>query len=532
MDSSNNYQLSMGNALLVFDARTALVAADTSGASGLVAVKVGSVDVSSTITAARIHAQQQVRDKFVPDYLGKLDQLAYEITQQVNAIHSVAYDRSGNTGVNFFDTLASATDGARQIKLNSAISADLTKIATAKQAGGKDNEAATDIGNLIHKQVFTGGSVVDQYRSLVFTIGNDTTGAQGKFEEHSALLHQLENRRDSISGVSVDEETMKILQFQRAYQASAHLVRIVDEPAADDSADRTLMRVTESMAMRDFLRDIAGAREAMLDAQNKVSSGKKILRPSDNPRDMSDTIRLNADKIEAEQYERNLEFGRSRLEFTDTALESLQSMVERVRFLALTAIGSSTNSDTFSTEAEGLRDQILGTVNSSFQGRFIFGGSDGDTQPYQKDAAGVVTYKGNSDVVKVQVGRVSTLQTQIPGSELFGTGNDVFKALSDLITAMKSGVKSDIDAKLKPVEAAWEGLSVSRSRVGSLINVADSISDEMGALSLARERNLVGLESADLTETLTDFQSYQSALQSTLAVGARISQLSLLDYLR
>ena len=144
----------------------------------------------------------------------------------------------------------------------------------------------------------------------------------------------------------------------------------------------------------------------------------------------------------------------------------------------------------------------------------------------------MVTYKGNSDVVKVQVGRVSTLQTQIPGSELFGTGNDVFKALSDLITAMKSGVKSDIDAKLKPVEAAWEGLSVSRSRVGSLINVADSISDEMGALSLARERNLVGLESADLTETLTDFQSYQSALQSTLAVGARISQLSLLDYLR
>ena len=177
MDSSNNYQLSMGNALLVFDARTALVAADTSGASGLVAVKVGSVDVSSTITAGRIHAQQQVRDKFVPDYLGKLDQLAYEITQQVNAIHSVAYDRSGNTGVNFFDTLASATDGARQIKLNSAISADLTKIATAKQAGGKENEAATDIGNLIHKQVFTGGSVVDQYRSLVFTIGNDTTGA-------------------------------------------------------------------------------------------------------------------------------------------------------------------------------------------------------------------------------------------------------------------------------------------------------------------------------------------------------------------
>ena len=286
------------------------------------------------------------------------------------------------------------------------------------------------------------------------------------------------------------------------------------------------------MALRDFLRDIAGAREQMLDAQNKVSTGRAILRPSDNPQDMSDILRLHADKIEAQQYERNLEFGRSRLEFTDTALESIQNMVERVRFLALSAIGSPTTADPFSVEAEGLRDQILGTVNTSFQGRFIFGGSDGDTQPFQKDGAGVVTYNGNSDVVKVQVGRVSTLQTQIPGSELFGAGNDVFQALTDLINAMKSGVKSDIDAKLKPLEAAWDGLSVSRSRVGSLINVAASISEEMSALSLARETSLVELESADLAETLTEFQSYQTVLQSTLAVGARISQLSLLDYLR
>ena len=292
------------------------------------------------------------------------------------------------------------------------------------------------------------------------------------------------------------------------------------------------MRVTGSMALRDFLHDIYSAREQMLDAQNRVSSGRSILRPSDNPQDMSDILRLRADKIEAAQYERNLEYGRSRLEFTDTALESLQNMLERVRFLALSTIGSSATADPYSVEAEGLRDQILGTVNTSFQGRYIFGGSDGVTQPFQKDGAGVVTYNGNSDVVKVQVGRVATLQTQIPGDELFGAGNDVFQALTDLIDAMKSGVKSDIDAKLKPVEAAWDGLSVSRSRVGSLVNVASSISEEMSALSLARETSLVELESADLTETLTAFQSYQTVLQSTLAVGARISQLSLLDYLR
>ena len=292
------------------------------------------------------------------------------------------------------------------------------------------------------------------------------------------------------------------------------------------------MRVTESMALRDFLRDIASAREGMLDAQNKSSTGRSILRPSDSPREMSDVLRLRADKIEYEQYGRNLQFAESRLEFTETVVGSLQDMVERVRFLALSAVGSTSSPETFVTEVEGLREQILGTANSAFQGHFIFGGSDGDTQPFAIDGAGTVTYAGNSDIVKVQIGRQSSLQTQIPGDELFGAGNDVFQAMTDLADAMKTGVKANIDSKLKGVESAWEGLSISRSRMGSLINVASSVSQEMNALSLARESDLLELESADLTETLTEFQSYENALQSTLAIGARISQLSLLDYLR
>ncbi len=229
MTSGQDYQLAVGGTLLVFDGRTSPLIADSSGASGFVAVKLGSMDIGSTLTSGRIYAQQQARDKFVPDYLTKLDQFAYEITQQVNAIHSVSYDRSGNTGVNFFDPLTSASDAARKMKLNSAISTDLTKIATAKLVAGTDNDAATDIGNLLHKQVFTGGSVVDQYRSLVFTVGTDTTNASGRSEQASALLHQLENQRDATSGVSIDEETMKILQFQRSFQASASLIAIVDE---------------------------------------------------------------------------------------------------------------------------------------------------------------------------------------------------------------------------------------------------------------------------------------------------------------
>ncbi len=229
INSPNSFQLSIGNAMLAYDSTISTVTADTSGTGGFVAAKIGPVDVGKAATAGTIFARQEIRDKYIPDYLNKLDQLAYDVAQQVNVIHSVGYDRSGNTGVNFFDPLASSADAARLIKVNSAITADLTKIATAKQSAGNDNEATTDIGNLLHKKVFTGGSVIDQYRALVFTLGNDTSRAEDQLNEHTALLHQLENRWDSISAVSVDEETMKILQFQRSYQASATVIRIVDE---------------------------------------------------------------------------------------------------------------------------------------------------------------------------------------------------------------------------------------------------------------------------------------------------------------
>lgn len=290
------------------------------------------------------------------------------------------------------------------------------------------------------------------------------------------------------------------------------------------------MRVTESMALRDFLRDLEGTRQRMLEAQNQATTGKSMFRPSDNPADTSDILRLRADKIEIEQYERNLNFGKSKLEFTDTALSSLQDMIERVRFLALSAIGMETPNDAFSVEVQGLRDQIRGTLNSAFQGRYIFGGSDGETPPFQTDATGVVTYSGNSDVVRLQVGRASSIQTQIPGDQLFGSV-DLFSALTDMIGALQSGDQSEIDARLKPIEEAWEGLSVNRSRIGNMINVADSRRQEMTAMSLARETNLVEIESVDLARALTEFRTYENALQATLGVGARISQLTLLDYL-
>ena len=85
------------------------------------------------------------------------------------------------------------------------------------------------IGSLLTSPVFTGGSITDQYRSLIFTVGSDLSNSRSDVNEHESMVSQLENRRQVSSGVSVDEETASILQFQRSYQASARMIQMVDE---------------------------------------------------------------------------------------------------------------------------------------------------------------------------------------------------------------------------------------------------------------------------------------------------------------
>ena len=186
-------------------------------------------DVTAASGNGSLKAHVQMRDVYASRYLNALDQLAFELTQQVNSIHSGAYNLDGGKSIDFFAPLASAAGASRFIGLSTEVSGDARKIAASAMATGNDNGAALQLGNLLHSPVFTGGSIIDQYRSIVFGIGTDTATAQANLREHEAMTAQLQNRRQSISGVSIDEETVQILQFQRAYEASARLIRAVDE---------------------------------------------------------------------------------------------------------------------------------------------------------------------------------------------------------------------------------------------------------------------------------------------------------------
>lgn len=292
------------------------------------------------------------------------------------------------------------------------------------------------------------------------------------------------------------------------------------------------MRVTNSAGYQNLLRDLARVQERLQKAQNQVSSGKKVTTLSDDPLAATDIIRLTGEKSEAEQYERNLQFGRSKLELADSVLDNVEHMVERLRTLGQLSFSSTSAGSSYATEASGLRDQIIAAANTAHAGRFVFGGNATTRTPYVKAADSTVTYQGNSADMPLQVSRISTLQTQIPGSQIFSGSVDVFATISNLVTAMQTGNKSGIDAELQKLGQFSDVVSTARSKIGGYINLATNIESELTSARLIREKNLSAEQAADLAQAISELQMSQNSLQATMAVGARISQLSLLDFLK
>jgi flagellar hook-associated protein 3 FlgL len=292
------------------------------------------------------------------------------------------------------------------------------------------------------------------------------------------------------------------------------------------------MRITEGMRYSVLLQDIGRAQERVMKAQQEVSSGKKISTPSEDPVAAADVLRLHGEISENGQYLRNLTFAKSKLQTTDVVLDNVEQLVLRARTLAQSSFGNPQAAQGYLPEVIALRDQIVTAANTTHAGRFIFGGSVTTTQPYVKNPNSTVTYNGNSEDMPLEIERNVTVQTQIAGSNLFSGSVNIFQVMDDLATAMQSGNNGEIDAQIKNLEQFADVLSVARTNVGSNLNFIANVESNHSSAGLSRQSQLSQEESADLATAISELTLSQNALQATLAVGAKISQISILDYLR
>ena len=190
------------------------------------------VDVTKQFSGGKVGAALEVRDEYIETLLDELDQVAFRLNQEVNQKHIEGVDRRGQPGVLFFEVLESADNAAAKLSLNQTIEQDPGRI-TAGQSpmGPGDNRIANDIARLQEKKVLNEGTATldDFYTSLVGRVAVTVNKANMTAEHQKGIVDQLANIRESISGVSLDEETTKMIELQKSFDASARLIRTAEE---------------------------------------------------------------------------------------------------------------------------------------------------------------------------------------------------------------------------------------------------------------------------------------------------------------
>jgi flagellar hook-associated protein 1 FlgK len=197
---------------------------------GFVAVVAGGQTINTDVTGGELAGYLQVRDLFIPDYQDRLDAIASQVVTEVNALHTAGYDRDGNFGDVFFTT-DPAVGAASSIAVNTKIASNPDLVAAAGVQATGDNATARAISALRDGRVMDGGrsTLSDMWGQLTFRVGSDTQAAKGEQASRQAIVTQVESLSNAVSGVSLDEEAMTMLKYQRAYEANAQFFRAIDD---------------------------------------------------------------------------------------------------------------------------------------------------------------------------------------------------------------------------------------------------------------------------------------------------------------
>jgi flagellar hook-associated protein 1 FlgK len=210
------------NELTVEDTGTGSYSVIWNSASG------ASEDITDDISGGSLKALIDLRDNQVTNFIDELNSLAESIATEVNSIHSSGYGANGTTGINFFTEVSTSGDYASVFAVSDEIETSTDYIAVSSSTESTTgNEIALAIAELGSGSVTIDGqstTFTDYCASMEGEIGSLSENAQDLSDYHTNLLAALETERDSVSGVSTDEEMTNLIKYQYAYQAAARLI--------------------------------------------------------------------------------------------------------------------------------------------------------------------------------------------------------------------------------------------------------------------------------------------------------------------
>lgn len=313
-------------------------------------------------------------------------------------------------------------------------------------------------------------------------------------------------------------------------------------------------RVTQQGLQRASLVQLQENISRMAQLQERLTTGKTVQRPSDDPAATADAMRLRADQRATAQHARNAADGDAWLSTADSALGDALASLRSAR--DLTVQGANTGSQGPSARsaiANGLRaaaDALFEVANATYLGRSVFAGTSTQAA-YTTTEAGTVRYTGGEGAeVLRQVSDTTSVRVDSSGAAVFGedvvdangelvrdpatgepAGMSVFSLLREVAAKVEAG-DEDISRFLGDIDSRLNAMLGEVGSVGTRHKQVLQAQDTISAREITLRNQISTVEDADLAETIVDLQIQEVSYQAALGATSRVLQPSLLDFLR
>lgn len=306
------------------------------------------------------------------------------------------------------------------------------------------------------------------------------------------------------------------------------------------------MRVTNSLMSQSFLSNLNKNSNSVFKYQEQLSSLKQVNRPSDDPLKMSKILDLNHELKQNDQYKTTIN---DTIDFTnvqDAALDSATNSLQNISRLTQQAANGTYNAsdrESIKAEIENEVASMLDSLNTSFGGRYVFGGQRSEEKPFaihKEDGAFSIEYSGSNDAVNgnvsKEISRGVRVELLTDGNQLFeptgdiGNLSDVF---NDLFTALDQNDTGALGGDvLQKIKTTLDSTVNVRTNIGAIHNRLSAARDRNDAEHLNMETTLSTNQDIDLAETYMHYTMEMTAYQAALNMGTRILQTNIMDYVR
>lgn len=298
-------------------------------------------------------------------------------------------------------------------------------------------------------------------------------------------------------------------------------------------------RVTDSATNATLASGIERNRQRLAEAQEQLSSGKRINRPSDDPAGAGAILRIRTSQEISEQFRRSVATVKDRLSIADGALDSYERWLDRARALlaqGATDTTDSTNRASIANEIDGLRAEILSAANMRSNEQYVFGGTGQTAPPFDPTTYAPAAAATSAQLVQLEPG-TPPVAVGVTADKIFADANGtIFQTLTDVSAALRgtgnaAADKAVITAGLDRLGEFNDLASSARINIGVGINTADAAEERLSAVSLAYGATADRIEGTDFVATALALTDSQNALNATLQAAANTGRRSLIDYL-